>query len=331
MNNDNPLIAILLGDPSGIGPELVSKLLNNKSKNLDVVIIGEKKIAENGDKIAKNRSNYHIIKNIKEFNKKTKKINFIDISLRKKRNYPIGKCSSKSGASVLESLRYSLKLAKKKVIDGILFSPFNKASMKMAGSEHEDELHLMAKELSLKNFFCELNVLNNFWTSRVTSHVDLKKVPTMINKESVLKPIILINKTLKKAGINKPRIAVCGINPHAGDSGMFGREEIELIKPAIKKAQKRGINATGPYPADTIFIKAYKKKEFDALVTMYHDQGQIAMKLIGFNKGVTVQGGLPFPVITPAHGTAFDISSKGIADPSGIIEAYKLIYKMTKK
>lgn len=328
MNRQKPLIAILLGDPSGIGPELISKLLKEKLNKVNIVIIGEKKIAEAGDKIAKIKTNYNLIKEITEIEPNSEKINFIDISKGNNRLYDLGKCSANSGLSVLESLKYSLNLGKKKLIDGILFGPFNKASMQMAGSKHEDELHLMAEELSLKNYFCELNFLNNFWTSRVTSHVGLKNVASMVSKNSVLQPIILINNTLKKAGIKKPRIAVCGINPHAGDGGLFGNEEIEIIEPAIKEARNSGIDAKGPYPADTIFIKAYKNKEFDALVTMYHDQGQIAMKLIGFDKGVTVQGGLPFPIITPAHGTAFDIAGKGIADPGATLEAFKLICKM---
>ena len=331
MNKQKPLIAILLGDPSGIGPELISKFLKNKSSNTDVIIVGEKKIADKGDQIAKVKNNYNLIKDIKQFKSNSNEINFIDISKKNNRNYTLGKCSANSGASVLESLKYSLDLGKKNLVDGILFAPFNKASMQMAGSKYEDELHLIADELSLKNFYCELNFLNNFWTSRVTSHIDLKKVAPMINQNSVLQPIILIDRTLKKTGMKKPRIAVCGINPHAGDSGLFGREEIDIIEPAIKKATDHNIDASGPYPADTIFVRAYKNKEFDAVVTMYHDQGQIAMKLIGFDRGVTVQGGLPFPITTPAHGTAFDIAGKGIADPNATIEAFKLICQMTNK
>ena len=161
MNKQKPLIAILLGDPSGIGPELISKFLKNKSINADVVIIGEKKIADKGDQIAKIKNNYNLIDDIKRFKSNSNEINFIDISEGNNRNYVLGKYSANSGASVLESLKYSLDLGKKNLVDGIMFAPFNKASMQMAGSKYEDELHLMADKLSLKNFYCELNFLRN--------------------------------------------------------------------------------------------------------------------------------------------------------------------------
>jgi 4-hydroxythreonine-4-phosphate dehydrogenase len=149
------------------------------------------------------------------------------------------------------------------------------------------------------------------WTSRVTSHVALKDVAGLITEQRILGAIGLINGALIRAGIASPRTAVCGLNPHNGDNASFGREEIDIIGPAMEKAKVEGYNIAGMFPADTIFLRA---SEIDAIVTMYHDQGQIALKLLGFSRGVTVHGGIPIPIATPAHGTAFDIYGQGKAN-----------------
>ena len=168
----------------------------------------------------------------------------------------------------------------------------------------------------------ELNALDNLWTSRVTSHVALKEVSGLITRERVIAGIELAHTTLVAAGVAQPRIAVCGLNPHNGENGSFGREEIDVIGPAVEEARRRGLPATGPFPADTIFLRA---KEVDAIVTMYHDQGQIAMKLMGFSRGVTVHGGLPIPIATPAHGTAFDIYGQGKANLGATQAAFDIV------
>jgi 4-phospho-D-threonate 3-dehydrogenase / 4-phospho-D-erythronate 3-dehydrogenase len=168
-------------------------------------------------------------------------------------------------------------------------------------------------------------VLDGLWTTRVTSHVVLKDVPALITRERILAAIDLAHTTLRDGGTASPRIAVCGLNPHNGDDGSFGREEIEVIGPAVEEARARGYPVTGPFPADTIFLKA---SDFDAIVTMYHDQGQIAMKLMGFSRGVTVHGGLPIPIATPAHGTAFDIYGKGSAEIGATQAAFDICVAM---
>ena len=205
-------------------------------------------------------------------------------------------------------------------------APFNKKSLKLGGNKFEDELRFIANELNYKGFCSELNYLNGFWTSRVTSHIPIKDVASSININLILKSIKLINSVLIEQGISNPKIGIAGLNPHAGDSGNFGNEENDIILPAIKKSKNINIDVEGPYPADTIFLKAQKKK-FNAVVSMYHDQGQIALKLMGFDKGVTVLGGLPFLITTPSHGTAFDIAGKNIANYRGILEAWKLLIK----
>ncbi len=320
-------IGLLLGDPSGIGPELISKLLTEKvTEKVNIVIIGEKNILESGDKISGIKNNLEIVNKFNQidFNKKNKF--FLDISKGKDRNYTLSKCSRESGESVLEALNLALDLAKENKIHAINFGPFNKTSMMMGGNKHSDELHLMAERLNVKDFFCEFNVVDNFWTARVTSHIPLSEVPKHIKKENIIKPIQLINEAMKLNGIKKPRVAVQALNPHAE----FGIEEKKEIIPAIEEAKKQGINADGPLPCDTSFITAFKNKNHDCIVGMYHDALQSGLKSFGFDRGVTVQGGLPIPITTPAHGTAFDIAGKNKANLEPTLHSFKIAITMAE-
>jgi len=321
MTNKKRNIAILLGDPSGIGPELVSKLLSqNELDQANIIVIGEKNILENGNKITGNSHNLNFVEKFEEINFEKGNKFFLDISKDKNINYKLSECSAESGETVLNALNYALDLTKSNKIHAINFAPYNKTSMKLAGSKYEDELHLMADKLEVKDYFCEFNVVDNFWTSRVTSHMPLKDVPNHIKKENILKPIKLINKTMKLYGIKNPRVAVQALNPHAE----FGIEEKNEIIPAIEEAKKMGINADGPLPIDTSFITAFKNKKHDCIVGMYHDALQSGLKAFGFDRGVTVQGGMPIPITTPAHGTAFDIAGKNVANLEPTIQSFKI-------
>ena len=327
MANKKRNIAILLGDPSGIGPELVSKLLSqNELDQANIIVIGEKNILENGNKITGNSHNLNFVEKFEEINFEKGNKFFLDISKDKNINYKLSECSAESGETVLNALNYALDLTKSNKIHAINFAPYNKTSMKLAGSKYEDELHLMADKLEVKDYFCEFNVVDNFWTARVTSHMPLKDVPNHIKKENILKPIKLINKTMKLNGIKNPRIAVQALNPHAE----FGTEEKDEIIPAIEEAKKNGMNVDGPLPCDTSFITAFKNKNHDCIVGMYHDALQSGLKAFGFDRGVTVQGGLPIPITTPAHGTAFDIVGKNIANIKPTIESFKIALKLSE-
>ena len=217
--------------------------------------------------------------------------------------------------------------AKRKEIDAICFAPLNKQAMKLGGLQHEDELHHFAEHLGVKGYFCEFNTLNGLWTSRISSHVPLADVPKYIEKSRIVAASTLIYRSLQANGIAAPRVAVAGFNPHNGDGGTCGREEIDVIAPAVQALNEAGLPVVGPYPADTIFLKA-KAGELDAIVTMYHDQGQIAIKLMGFSQGVTVQGGLPIPITTPAHGTAYDIAGLGKANVDATANAFDIACRM---
>jgi len=320
-------IALLLGDPSGIGPELVSKLLNKEiTNNANIVVIGEKNILEGGNKISGSSQNLKYVDDFDQINFEEGNKFFLDISNGKNHSYKLSECSKESGESVLSALNLALKLAKENKIHAINFGPFNKTSLKLGGNRYSDELHLMAEKLDVKNFFCEFNVIDNFWTARVTSHIPIKEVPDHVKKEKIIKPIKLINETMKLNGIKVPRVAVQALNPHAE----FGTEEKDEIIPAIEEAKKLGINADGPLPCDTSFITAYKNKNHDCIVGMYHDALQSGLKAFGFDRGVTVQGGLPVPITTPAHGTAFDIAGKNQANLEPTLNSFKIALTMAE-
>ena len=320
-------IAVLLGDPAGIGPELISKLLKEEVTNkANIVVIGEKEILENGNNVTGNSHQLEIVENFDQidFNKSNRYL--LDISKGKNHKYKIAEPSKESGESVLEALNLALNLAKEKKIDAINFAPMNKTSLKLGGNTHSDELQLMAEKLDVKSFCCEFNVIDNFWTARVTSHIPIKEVAQQITKENILKPIKLINEVMELNGVKNPRIAVQALNPHAE----FGTEEKDEIIPAIEEAKKLGFNTDGPLPCDTSFVVAYKNKNHDCMVGMYHDALQSGLKAFGFDRGVTVQGGLTVPVTTTAHGSAFAIAGKNEANLTPILNSFKIALSMAE-
>jgi len=327
MSQNKINIALLLGDPSGIGPELVSKLLSEDVTNkANVIVIGEKNILENGHKISGKNTDLNYVENFEQINFDDGNKFFLDISNGKNHDYKLSECSKESGESVLSALNLALELANQKKIHAINFGPFNKTSLKLGGNKYSDELHLMAEKLNVKNFFCEFNVIDNFWTARVTSHIPIREVPNQIKKDKIIRPIKLINEAMKLNGIKQPRVAVQALNPH----GEFGTEEKDEIIPAIEEAKQIGINADGPLPCDTSFITAYKNKNHDCIVGMYHDALQSGLKAFGFDRGVTVQGGLPLPITTPAHGTAFDIAGQNKANLEPTLNSFKIALTMAE-
>ena len=327
MSQNKINIALLLGDPSGIGPELISKLLSEEiTDKVNIIVIGEKKILDDGNKISGKNHNLKLIENIDQINFEDGNKFLLEPSKGKNHNYKIAECSKESGESVIEALNLALDLAKEKKVHAINFGPFNKTSLKLGGNKFSDELHLMAERLEVKNYFCEFNVVDNFWTARVTSHIPISEVPSHIKKEKIIKPIKLIYDAMKLNGIKNPRVAVQALNPHAE----FGTEEKNEIIPAIEEAKKLGINADGPLPCDTSFITSFKNKNHDCIVGMYHDALQSGLKAFGFDRGVTVQGGLPLPITTPAHGTAFDIAGKNKANLEPTLQSFKIALKMAE-
>ncbi|MGB0359063.1 MAG: 4-hydroxythreonine-4-phosphate dehydrogenase PdxA [Litorivicinaceae bacterium] len=313
-------VGVIVGDPNGIGPELIAKLLKNEANtDQSLVVFGDRHLFELGAHQAGISTAFLDASNIDYRPMETIAPDQVTLS----------QVTEIAGQSTLAQLDAVLRACQEGVVGGFIFGPFNKAAMHLAGLGHDDELHYMATKLGFDGYICELNVMDTLFTSRVTSHIALKEVASVINEERILEAIELAHAVLSRSGIPSPVISVCALNPHAGDGGNFGREEIDVIAPAVEKAKSQGIPVDGPWPSDTIFLRA-RDGRTNAVVTMYHDQGQIAMKLMGFDRGVTVQGGLPYPVTTPAHGTAFDIAGLGKADLGATKAAYDLVCTMVK-
>jgi 4-hydroxythreonine-4-phosphate dehydrogenase len=316
-------IATVLGDPAGVGPELVARLIGAK-ENRDraaFLVVGDQDELVAGMKIAGADFPFEVAA---EQPGQPPADGVMVWNYRGRGTAPFARAEATRNGGVysLDTLQRAIELTTAGVTDAVLFGPLNKSSLHQAGLTHEDESQWFADLLgAMQRPHGELNHLDGLWTSRVTSHVALKDVPALITRERILDGIRLAHSTLVATGVARPRIAVCGLNPHNGDNGSFGREEIEVIGPTVEEAKVMGLPVEGPFPADTIFLRA---RDYDAIVTMYHDQGQIAMKLMGFSRGVTVHGGLPVPITTPAHGTAFDIQGKGVANAGAIQAAFDI-------
>ncbi|MEM7030260.1 MAG: 4-hydroxythreonine-4-phosphate dehydrogenase PdxA [Chloroflexota bacterium] len=326
-----PTIGLFLGDPSGIGAEIVVKMLDqlDNEPTVNILVIGDHAVFQQGGKIAKCSISLPIFQDADAVTFADSHLAFLHAPIDQPDQVKLGEVSQASGETVLETLKFAVSLAKAGQIDAICFAPLNKQSMHLAGSPYEDDLQFLAAQFEVKNLCRELNVLDDLWTARVTSHIPLKAVSDHLTVDSVYDIIDFTHHQLRKAGFAQQRIAVAALNPHAGEGGLFGREEIDVIQPAVAKAQDHDIDAEGPFPADTVFLKA-QTGVYDAIVTMYHDQGQIAMKLMGFDRGVTVHGGLPIPITTPAHGTAFDIVGQGIANIEPMRLAFNIAVQMSQ-
>jgi 4-hydroxythreonine-4-phosphate dehydrogenase len=328
-----PAVALTLGDPAGIGPELIAKLLAGPDavRQAHVVVVGDRWVWEEGQRVAGVRPPVHEISSIEEARGggPSGAACFLPFDTVRRDEIRPGVASAAGGASVLRALRCCLDAARAGGIDAICFAPLNKLAMKQAGLGVPDELHFFAGYLGVRDFVCELNVLDGLWTTRVTSHIPLRDVAGALSRERITDAARLLVRALRSAGVARPRVAVAGLNPHAGEGGTCGREEIEIIEPAIRDAAAGGLRIDGPFPADTIFRKALAGL-YDGILTMYHDQGQIAMKLMGFERGVTVQGGLPVPITTPAHGTAFDIAGQNKANVEAMARAFALACRMAE-
>ena len=303
-----PTIALFTGDPAGIGPELVDKLLADPATlaKADVILIGQ-------------RGQVQVPAGVR----------WHDWAGADAPAFPRAQATADNGRYMLQGLEAGARLAQSGVAHAFCFAPLNKGALRAGGMHQEDELRWFSELLAFDGICGELNVLENLWTARVTSHVALKEVSTLLAPYKVADAIGMIHRALQASGKAHPRIAVCGLNPHNGDNGNYGDEEGRIIEPGVRLAAERGFQADGPFPADTTFVRAIRAEGgYDGVVTMYHDQGQIAMKLMGFERGVTVHGGLPIPITTPAHGTAYDIAGAGKANPGAMLNAFDLACRM---
>ena len=320
-----PIIALVPGDSTGIGPEQTARILSD-DRLADVarlVVVGDARVLEMGMAHAGVKLEVERVASPAKASFREGVVPLVDLGNTDPKLFPIGKSNAESGRLTGETLSRAIDFARAGEVDAITFAPLNKRAMFDGGWKFPDEHKMFASLLGHKAYFSEMNVLDGQWMSRVTGHQSLREALDGINPESITDAIELADRMMKKSGIASPRIAVAALNPHAGEGGLFGRDEIEMIRPTVEAAAKRGIACSGPYPADTVYIRAFAG-EFDSVVAMYHDQGQIATKLRGFNRGVTVTAGLDTVFTTPSHGTAFDIVGQGVAKTGALESAVRL-------
>jgi 4-hydroxythreonine-4-phosphate dehydrogenase len=322
-------VALTLGDCTGIGPEIVAKVLHSKSVDpvVRLLVVGDARVLEMGMRDAGVTFKYRTVPNAAAVDWAGGLPPLIDLANIDPATLERGKVSAASGKVVGDTLAYAIGLTQRGEADAVVFAPLNKRAMHDGGWHYTDEHKMFADLLHHHGYFSEMNVLDNQWMSRVTGHMALREALEQITPQAIRDAIVLADTMMHRAGIEHPRVAVNGLNPHGGENGLFGREEIDIIRPVVEEMKARGINCSGPYSPDTIFIRAFAG-EFDGVVSMYHDQGQIANKLHGFHRGVTVTGGLSTVFTTPAHGTAFDIVGKGVANTGALESALRLAARL---
>jgi 4-hydroxythreonine-4-phosphate dehydrogenase len=325
MSSTLPVLGLMPGDCTGIGPEQCARILSDGrlAGVARIVVVGDARVLEQGARDAGVALRMRSYAQPEAIDWSRAETPMIDLGNIDPARITRGQVSAESGRLTGETLAHMITLAAAGSLDGITFAPLNKAALHAGGWRFNDEHQMFAHLTGHSGFFGEMNVLDDVWVSRVTSHVSLRAALDQITGERIQNALALADATMRGAGFAQPRIAVSALNPHGGEGGLFGREEIDVIAPAVASAAAGGILCRGPFPADTVFLKAFGG-EYDGVLIMYHDQGQIATKLKGFNRGVTVTGGLKTVFTTPAHGTAFDIVGQGRASTGALEQALRL-------
>ena len=334
MNNETkfrPVTAITMGDPAGIGPEIVVGAMLDKElhESCKPFIIGSIAIIERAAKVLGKKLKYNKIDDPEQAKYEYGTFDIMETGDYDTDSIEWGRVQKLAGQMAIDWIMKSIELGMAKKIDAVSTAPIHKEAIKLVGVKEpghtEIYQHQTNSPYALTMFSC--HKLRVFFVSRHMSLVDACHYAT---KEVVLENVVNIDKELRKIGIENPLIAVAGLNPHNGDHGLFGTEEITDLEPAVKAAQEMGINAVGPCPADSVFHIG-KSGKYDAILSLYHDQGHIACKTLDFEKSVTLTFGLPFIRSSVDHGTAFDIAGKGIADEVSLIESTKVVAEYAAK
>lgn len=310
-------LALTLGDRYGIGPEQIVRLVPHllADDTIRSVIVGDRRVFDDACVRLGAVVDVPMVSSLDDASVRAP-VSFLDRPFDAEVG-PLGRVCAQAGLEVLETLKFLAGEIGRGRVEGLLYAPLNKQAMRDAGHLSGDELDFIASRLPERRAASEINVLDGLWVSRVTSHVPLSRVAELITRENVEQAIRIVAAAMRRAGTPAPRIAVAGLNPHAGENGLFGPEEVSAITPAIQVLLAEGEHVEGPFSPDTVFPSA-RKENMNAVVTMYHDQGQIALKALGLGRSITLLAGLAVPIATPGHGTAFDIVGKGIAEMQGI-------------
>ena len=334
-----PVLGITMGDPAGVGPEITARALAQPAvtSSCKPVVIGDRSVMAATLELLHSPLELHAVGSPAECRFAPGAIECLDLGNVDAERLLKARVSAEAGRAAYAYIETGVKLCQSGEVDGLVTAPINKEALAAAGIQHSGHTEILAK-LSGTADFAMLLMGKELRVIHVTTHVALRRVPDLVTRERVLKVIRLAQRTMSGLGRPRPRIAVCGLNPHAGEDGLFGDEEKTQIIPAVEAARREGLDVFGPLPADTLFSRA-RGGEFDIVVAMYHDQGHVPVKTLGFTydeatgawtglSGVNVTVGLPFLRVSVDHGTAFDRAWKGLANPESMVEALDVAVRM---
>jgi len=325
-----PILAITMGDAAGCGPEIIVKALTDENiyNKCCPLIFGDANRMKLAATILESSLKIASVFDVQEGNYQPGVIDVLDFA-NIPHNLPFGEVDGRAGHAAYTYIESAIGKAMENKVDAIVTAPINKEALHKGGHHFPGHTEILAQLSNTKDYAMMLSG-DALRVIHVTTHVSMREAADLIKKERVLRIIRLADRTLRLLGLERPRIAVAGFNAHAGENGLFGREDIDEIAPAVAEAKQEGIAATGPVPPDTVFFRTVNRKEFDIVVVMYHDQGHIPLKLLGFDNGINVTVGLPFLRTSVDHGTAFDIAGKGIADGSSMTAAINFAALLAK-
>ncbi|WP_346857833.1 4-hydroxythreonine-4-phosphate dehydrogenase PdxA [uncultured Draconibacterium sp.] len=341
MSKTKPILAVTMGDPAGIGPEIAVKAFEDAEvhKVCKPLLIGNAAIMLRIVEELKSELKVNAIANASEAGFRFGEIDVLDLDVENPDSIKYGQISASAGDIAFRSVVKAIELALSGEVDGTVTNPINKKAINTAGHHFSGHTEIYAQYTNTPKY-AMLLADEKLKVIHVSTHVSLRKACDLVQKDRILDVVHILDEGLKRLGIKNPRIGVAGLNPHAGDEGLFGDEEIKEIIPAVKEANEKGFNVEGPFPPDTLYALAAGGK-FDGCVAMYHDQGHIPFKLIGFVwdekngtmksvKGVNITLGLPIIRTSVDHGTAFEIAGKGIASPEALVYAINYAVKLYK-
>ncbi|MCC6445959.1 MAG: 4-hydroxythreonine-4-phosphate dehydrogenase PdxA [Armatimonadetes bacterium] len=328
MKSDRPLLAITLGDPAGVGPEVVLKALRDASlqESFVPVVIGSLSVLEKARQTFRTDMPLVSIPIPGAARERQDVVPVLDLMNLRFEEVTIGRVSAQCGRAAVEYVEKAARLALAGEVDAVVTAPLNKEAIRLSGCPYPGHTEILA-QLTGSPRVSMMLLAGPLRVAHVTTHLSLRDAIAKITRDRILETLRTAHDGLRRLGIARPHIAVAGLNPHAGEEGLFGAEEIEIIAPAVAATAQEGIHATGPYPPDTVFYRA-SRGEFDGVVAMYHDQGHIAVKMYGFDCGVNMTLGLPIIRTSVDHGTAFDIAWQGKASPESLKEAARIAAQM---
>jgi len=326
--NRRPILAITMGDPAGIGPEIVLKALQDPDiyERCRPVVIGDRRILERACAWMETHLKFEVVTDPADGNYDPGVLTLIDLQNARPEDCPVGEVSAAGGKAALAYVERACDLALAGEVDAIVTAPLNKESINLAGFPYPGHTELL-KERTKADRVTMLLVGSKLRVVHVSTHVSLAQAVRLVKKERIEEVITLAHDACRALGIANPRVAVAGLNPHASESGLFGDQERLEINPAVEAARARGMDVSDPQPPDTVFLRA-TRGFYDIVIAMYHDQGHIPMKLLAFDEGVNVSIGLPIIRTSVDHGTAFDIAGTGQAKESSLLAAMDVAIQM---